>query len=111
MDTRLRQSVEPQLRPEDTWDQMVAVAERYDATIYRTGGYKNRSQGPSSKPNQPKQENTYRKPSPPKSTGKSKAPAKKKAYTKTKKPSKAEIDRRKAEGACFYSGESGHMAD
>ena len=27
MDTILRQNVEPQLRPEDTWDQMVAVAE------------------------------------------------------------------------------------
>jgi len=30
MDSRLRRNVEPQLRPEDTWDQMVAVAERYD---------------------------------------------------------------------------------
>ena len=40
MDSRLRRNVEPQLRPEDTWDQMVAVAERYDATMYRTGGYK-----------------------------------------------------------------------
>ena len=38
MDSRLRRNVEPQLRPEDTWDQMVAVAERYDATMYRTGG-------------------------------------------------------------------------
>ena len=51
MDTRLRQNVKPQLRPEDTWDQMVAVAERYDATMYRTGGYKNRSQGSSGGPN------------------------------------------------------------
>jgi len=38
MDSSLRRNVEPQLRPEDTWDQMVAVAERYDATMYRTGG-------------------------------------------------------------------------
>jgi len=34
MDSRLRRNVEPQLRPEDTWDQVVAVAERYDATMY-----------------------------------------------------------------------------
>ena len=40
MDSRLPRNVEPQLRPEDTWDQMVAVAERYAATMYRTGGYK-----------------------------------------------------------------------
>jgi len=40
MDSRLRRNVERQLRPEDPWDQMVAVAERYDATMYRTGGYK-----------------------------------------------------------------------
>jgi len=40
MDSRLRRNVEPQLKPEDTWDQMVAVAEGYDATMYRTGGYK-----------------------------------------------------------------------
>jgi len=40
MDSRLRRNVEPQLRQEDTGDQMVAVAERYDATMYRTGGYK-----------------------------------------------------------------------
>ena len=40
IDSRLRRNVEPQLRPEDPWDQMVAVAERYDATMYRTGGYK-----------------------------------------------------------------------
>jgi len=40
MDTRLRCNGEPQLRQEDTRDQMVAVAEPYDATMYRTGGYK-----------------------------------------------------------------------
>jgi len=37
MDSRLRRNVEPQLRPEHTCDQMVAVADRYDATMYRTG--------------------------------------------------------------------------
>jgi len=40
MDSRLRRNVEPELRPDDTWDQMVAVAECYDATMYRTGGSK-----------------------------------------------------------------------
>jgi len=40
MDFRLRCNVEPLLRPEDTRDQIVDVAERYDATMYRTSGYK-----------------------------------------------------------------------
>jgi len=95
---------------------MVAVAERYDATIYRTGGYKacDRSQASSSKPHTPKKENTNRKPSTtstPRRTGKGKAPAKKRTNTKSNKPSKAEMDCRKAEGACFYCGESGHIAN
>jgi len=82
MDFRLRRNVEPQLRPEDTWDQMVAVAERYDATMYTTGGLKgkDRSQASSSKTHTPKKENTYRKPSTTstlRNTGKEKAPAKK----------------------------------
>ena len=114
MDCRLRPNVEPQLRPEDTWDQMVAVAECYDATMYRTGGYKgsDRSQVSSSKTHTPQKENTYRKPSTtstPWNTGKGKAPAKKRTYTKSNKPRKAEMDRRKAEGACFNCGESGQM--
>jgi len=116
MDSRLRRNVEPQPRPEDTRDQMVAVAERYDSTIYRTGGYKgsDRSQASSSKTHKPKKENTYRKPSTtstPRNTGKGKAPAKKTTYTKSNKPSKAEMDRCKAEGACLYCGESGHIAN
>jgi len=116
MDSRLRRNVDPQLRPEDTRDQMVAGAERYDATMYRTGGYQgsDRSQACSSKTHTPKKESTYRKPSTtptPRSTGKGKAPAKKRTYTKSNKPSKAAMDRRKAEGACFYCGESGHMAN
>ena len=115
MDSRLRRNVEPQLRPEDTWDQRVAVAKHYDATTYRTGGYKrsDRSQASSSETHTPKKENTHRKPSPtstPRRTDKGKAPAKKRTYTKSNKPSRAEMDRRKAEGACFYCGESGHMA-
>jgi len=115
MNSRLRRNVEPQPRPEDTWDQMVAVEERYDPTMYRTGGYKgsDRSQASSSKTHTPKKENTYRNPSTtstPRNTGKGTAPAKKRTY-KSNKPSKAEMDRPKAEGACFYSGESGHMAN
>ena len=94
----------------------MAVAERYDATMYRTGSYKgsDRSQASSSETYTPKKENTYRKPpttSTPRSTGKGKAAAKKRTYTKSNKPSKAEIDRRKTEGACFYCGESGHMCN
>jgi len=114
MDSRLRRNVEPQLRPEDRWDQMVAVAERYDATIDRPGGYKGRyrSQASSTKPHTPKKENTYHKlstTSTPRNTDKGKALAKKRTYTKSNKPSKAEMDRRKAEGGSLYCGESGHM--
>ena len=116
MDSRLRRNVGPHLRPEDTWDQMVAVAEHYDATMYRTSGYKGRdtSQASSSKTHTPRKASTYRKPSTrskPRSTGKGKAQAKKRTYTKSNKPSKAEMDCRKAEGACYYCGESGHMAN
>ena len=120
IDSRIRgaRNVQPQLKQEDTWDQKVAVAECNDATtgMYRTGGYKgsDRSQASSSKSHIPKKENTYRKPSivsTPRNTGKAKARAKKRTYTKSSKPSKAEMDRRKAEGACFYSGKSGHMAN
>jgi len=78
MESTLGRNVEPQLRAEDTWDQMVAVAERYDATMYRTGGYKGSdcSQPFSSKAHTPKKERTYRKhstTSTPRSTGKGKA--------------------------------------
>ena len=95
---------------------MVAVAERYDATMYRTGGYKgsDRSQASSRKTHTPKKENTYLKTpttSTPRNTSKGKAPAKKRTYTKSNKPSKAEMDLHKAEGACFYCGKSGHMAN
>jgi len=116
MDSRLRRKVEPQLRPEDTWDQMVAVAEHYDATMYRTGGYKgsDRRQASSSKAQTAKKENTYGKPSTtstPRNTGKGKTRARKRTYTKSNKASKAAKDRRKAEGACFYCGKSRHMAN
>jgi len=84
--------------------------------MYRTDCYKgsDRSQASSSKTHTPKKESTYHKPpttSMPRRTGKGKAPGKKRTYTKSNKQSKAEMDRRKAEEACFYCGESGHMAN
>jgi len=115
MDSRLCRNVEPQDRPEDTWDQIVAVAESYDTNIYRSGGYKgsDRNLTSSSKPHTSKKENTDRKPSSTsmlRNTGKGKAPAKKRTYNKSNKASKAEMDSLKAAGACPYCGESGHMA-
>jgi len=87
----LYHNVDPQLRPEDTWDQMVAVAELYDATMYRTGRYKasDRSQASSSKPHTPKNQNTYCQPSTKstlRNTGTGKAPVTKRTYTKSNKP-------------------------
>jgi len=116
LDFRLRRNFKPQLRPKETRDQMVPVAEGYDPTMDRTGGYKgsDRSQASSSNTHTPNKEKIYRKPSTtsmPGNTGKTKAPAKKRTSAKSNKPSKAEMNRRKAEGAGFYCGESGHMAN
>ena len=113
MDTKLRRNVEPQNRPTDTMNEIIALAERFDGTIYNTGAYKSTggSSSSSSKPHKPKNTSTYRKLAASKSDYRGKAPAKKKTYTKNKKPSKVEMDRRKAKGACFYCGESGHMAN
>jgi len=116
MDSILYHNIEPQLRPQDTWDQMVAVVELYDGTMYKAGGYKgsDRSQAPCIKTHTAKKENTFRMPSTistPRNIGKGKDPAKKRTYTKSNKLSKAEMYHRKAEGACFYCGESGHMAN
>jgi len=76
---------------------MVALVEPYDATMYRTGGYKGSdiSQASNTKPHTPKKENTYHKPSTtstPRNTGKGKASAKERTGTKSNKPSKAEMD-------------------
>jgi len=81
--------------------------------MYNTRAYKStgESSSSSSKPSKPKNTSTYRKPATIKSEYNGKALAKKKTDTKNKKPRKAEGDRRKAEGACFYCGESGHMAN
>ena len=48
---------------------------------------------------------------PAKGKGKGKAPAKRKPCQKNQKPTKVELDQRKTEGACFYCGEKGHMAN
>jgi len=111
--TILRRNVEPQIRPTDTMNDIIALAEQFDATMYNTGAYKSTggSSSSSSKPHKPKNTSTYRKPAAVKSEYKGKAPAKKKTYTKNQKPSKGEMDRRKAEEACFYCGESRHMAN
>jgi len=106
MDSRLHGNIEAQLRPEDTWDQRVSVAESYEANMYSTGGCRgsDRSHAANSKPHTQKKENTYHKhctPSAPRNTGKGKALAKKRTYTKSNKPSKVQIARRKGEGACF----------
>src|SRR5437588_8727918 len=52
MDNRLRRVVEPQLRDGDTWLTMVETAERYDATLFKTGAYV-RSDNSSSKQHKP----------------------------------------------------------
>ena len=116
MDSRLCRNVESQLKPEDTWDQMGAVAESYEATMYKTGGYKdsNRRQASSSKPHTPEKENSYGKPCTilgPRNTGKGNALVKKRADTKSNKASNDVMHRHEAEGACFYYDESGHMTN
>ena len=115
MDPRLRQNVEPQIREDDNWDKIVQLAERYDATMYKTGAYKGKGggQNTSNRAQTPKKQfnNDVTNRTPAKGKGKGKAPAKRKATPKNQKPSKAEMDRRKAEGACFYCGEKGHMAN
>ena len=111
----LRQNVEPQIREEDTWHKIVQLSERYDATMYKTGAYKGkgRSQNSSNRTQTPKKQfnNDATNRTPAKGKGKGKAPAKRKATPKNQKSTKAEMDLHKAEGACFYCGEKGHMAN
>jgi len=61
MDKRLRGNVEPQIRPTDTIKDIIAVAERFDATMYNTGVYKSTGGSSSScnKPHKPKNTSTY----------------------------------------------------
>ena len=44
MDNRLCRSVEPQLKGDETWIAMVEMAEGYDATMFKTGAYGNRTE-------------------------------------------------------------------
>jgi len=87
--------------------QIVEKAERYDATMFKTGAY-GKTEHKANKlkhgfnKSKEKDKTTFKKEKK-KSTSKN---------TKTsKKPSKAEMERRKKDGACFYCGEKGHMAN
>jgi len=61
MDTKLRGNVELQIRPTDTMNDIIALAERFDATMYNTGAYKSTggSSSSSNKPHKPKNTSTY----------------------------------------------------
>ena len=115
MDPRLPQKVEPQIREADTWDHIVQLAERYDATMYKAGAYKgkggNQNTGNRTQALKGQFNNNVTNRTLAKGKGKGKAPAKRKPAQKNQKATKAEMDRRKAEGACFYCGEKGHMAN
>jgi len=79
IDTRLRGNVEPQMRPTDTMKEIIALAERFDATLYNTRVYKSTggSSSSSSKSHKPQNTSTYRKPAAIKSEYKRNDPAKK----------------------------------
>ena len=81
--------------------------------MYKTGAYKNKggNQNTGNRVQTPKRQfnNEVTNRTPAEGKGKGKAPAKRKPAQK--KPSKAEMNRRKADGACFYCGDKGHMAN
>ena len=81
--------------------------------MYKTGVYKGKggNQNTGNRVQTPKKQfnNNVTNRTPVKGKGKGKPPAKRKPAQK--KPTKAEMDRRKAEGACFHCGEKGHMAN
>jgi len=115
MNSRLGYNIKPQLRLDDTLDQMVPVAEHHNATISQTRGYKgsDRSSASRTKSDIPKKANTYCKLSTaatPKYRDNEKAAPWKRTYTETNKPSKAEIESHKAGCASVCCGESGHIA-
>jgi hypothetical protein len=88
--------------------QMVEKAERYDATMFKTGAYGKTE----NKPNKPKQGfNNNNKDKDKTTFKKDKKKSTSKSTKTSKKPSKAEMERRKKDGACFYCGEKGHMAN
>ena len=83
--------------------------------MYKTGAYRGKggNQNTGNRTQAPKRQfnNDVTNRTPAKGKGKGKAPAKRKPAQKNQKPTKAEMDRRKAEGACFYCGEKGYMAN
>src|SRR5437660_11749608 len=107
MDNRLRRVVEPQLRDGDTWLTMVETAERYDATLFKTGAY-GRSDNSGSKKHKPSTSKATTKTT---TTSKPKNKYVKKTITKKEKPDKAEIEQRKKKSACLYCAEKEHEAN
>src|SRR5437588_10299993 len=86
---------------------MVETAKRYDATLFKTGAY-GRSDNSGSKQHKPSTSKATTKTT---TTSKPKNKYVKKTTTKKGKPDKAEMERRKKDGACFYCGETGHVAN
>lgn len=76
--------------------------------MFKTGAY-GRADSGSSRPRNPPTLSKNTTKNTPSSKPKAKFGAKKPKASK--KPSKAEMDRRKKDGACFYCGEQGHMAN
>ena len=89
MDHRLRRAVEPQLRETDTWITMVETAERYDATMFKTGAYGRSNNSGSKQRNQSTNKVTTKTTTISKTKDKFKL---KKTKVKDKKPSKAEME-------------------
>ena len=85
-----------QIREADTWDHIVQLAERYDATMYKTGPYRGKggNQNTGKRMQAPKRQlNTdVTNRTPAKGKGKGKAPAKRKPTQKNQKPTKAEME-------------------
>ena len=89
MDNRLRRLLEPQLTDADSWMQMVEKAERYDATMFKTGAYGKTE----NKPNKPKQGfNNNNKDKDKTTFKKDKKKSTSKGTTTSKKLSKAEME-------------------
>ena len=97
IDSRLCRSLEPKLRLQDPRDQIVALAERYNAMMYRTSAYKGSEKGQASsgRPQTPNKENTYSKlsaMSTPRNRGKGKVLAKKRTSMESNIPCNGEMD-------------------
>src|SRR5215216_2172795 len=90
MDPRLRRNVEPHIKDTDTWMDIVSLAERYDATMFKTGVYEQNNK-PTDKPSSLRTKSRT-------VPSKHKQGKMKKTF---KKLSKDEMERRKKEGACY----------